>query len=133
MKKILIIIFLLLIGFIIKIPEYEELNTLAIIEGIGVSYNDEAYTIYLKEIIPIKDDQGITYKYEYYKGEGKNIEIAFKRLKDKASKKIYLKRCKFVVTNLRYSDEILKKLNIKPNNIYHQKSDIYKKLKKTEA
>ena len=50
-----------------------------------------------------------------------------------ASKKIYLKRCKFIVTNLKYSNEIIKELNIKPNNIYHQTKDIYKKLEKTES
>lgn len=133
MKKILIIIIVIILGFIIKIPEYEELNTLAIIEGAGISYNDEIYTIYLKEVIPIKDDQGMSYKYDYYKGEGKTISKALEKLKDNANKKIYLKRCKFIVTNLKYSNEIIKVLNIKPNNIYHQTKDIYKKLEKTES
>lgn len=130
MKKILIIIIVIILGIFIKIPEYEELNNLAIIGGVAVSYNDKNYTVYLKEIIPIKDEQGINYEYEYYKGEGKTIDNALKQIYKNSKKKIYLKRCKFLVTNLKHSQKIIKELNINPDNIYHPTDNIYKFLKK---
>ena len=66
MKKIFILILIILGGIIFKIPEYKELNQLAIIESIGLYYDESNYVIYLREIIPIKSDEGIDYEYKYY-------------------------------------------------------------------
>ena len=67
MKRIILILLIILELFIIKIPKYEELNNLVIIKEIAVEYSKDKYTIYLKEIIPIKANQGINYKYKIYK------------------------------------------------------------------
>ena len=80
MKKVGIIILLISIVVFPKISPYVELNNLAIIESIGVRYKDENYTIWLKEVIPIKDEQGINYEYEYYKGTGQSIDKAYKEI-----------------------------------------------------
>lgn len=130
MKKILMIMLIIVLGITIKIPEYEELNNLAIIETIGINYNNEIYTIYLKEIIPEKKEQGIKYEYEYYQGEGKSIKNAYAQILKKTKKKIHLKRCKYFVTNEKYSDKAIKELNVNPINVYHYKKDIYDKIKK---
>ena len=58
----LLIIFLLIPLLFINIPPYIELNNLAIIEEIGIKQNKENYTLYLKEIIPIKEELGIPVK-----------------------------------------------------------------------
>lgn len=129
MKKIVVLCIIIIITFIIPIPSYVELNNLAIIEGIAVSYNNRQYTIWLKETIPTKGEQGINYEYKYYKGSSSSIDKAFKKAEDKTKKKLYLKRTKFLVTNLKNSDPILKKLQIKPKSIYHSTEDIEEKLK----
>lgn len=130
-KRFLILLFLISMSIFFKIPEYVELNNLAIIEGIGVSYNNNHYTIYLKEVIPTKDDLGINYKYNYYKEDGKTIKTTLKKLQKKTKKKLYLSRAKFLITNKKTSTKILKDLNLNIKYIYHTKYNIYKKLKET--
>ena len=66
----LLIIFLLIPLLFINIPPYIELNNLAIIEEIGIKQNKENYTLYLKEIIPIKEDNILKWvKLNEYNGE----------------------------------------------------------------
>ena len=102
MKKLLIII-LLIPTFFIKIPEYvenpgevkflyEDNNELVEIE------DENHIKLYLKEIIPIKSDQGITYKYKYYQEEGSNIKNIIKKIKLNTNKKLYLKKTKKLIT-----------------------------------
>ncbi len=129
MKKIFIILIIILGAYIIKIPTYVELNNLAIIEQIAINYKNEYYTIYLKEIIPKKDENGINYEYTYYKASGKNIKSTLNKLNNKTKKKLYLKKVKSLITNLNTTKKVIKELNINPQNIIHTKKDIYKKLK----
>ena len=131
MKKIITITIIILSLFIIDIPPYVELNKLAIIDSIGIDYNNITYTVWLKEIIPIKDENGINYKYQYYKGTGKTIKNAYNMIEQKTKKKLYLKRVKLLITNLKTSDDITKTLNIKPKTIYHSKQNILNHLKKS--
>lgn len=134
MKKIIILIVLIItFGFIIKIPVYHELNDLAIIQGIGVEYKNSSYIVYMKEIIPIRNDQGISYKYKYYEADADLLEKAMKKVQDKTKKKLYYKRCKFLVTNINNSDYLKKVLNIHPKNVYHPSGDIRSYLAKTNS
>ena len=130
MKKLFIIIIIILGAYIFKIPKYNELNNLAIIESIAVEYDGTNYTLYLKEIIPTKNDQGIKYDYKYYQEKDKTIESSYKKIKEKTKKKLYLKRCKFLITNIHNSENIIRILSISPEIIYHEPNNIYKKLKK---
>ncbi|MDD5888336.1 MAG: hypothetical protein PUC82_02475 [bacterium] len=129
MKKIFILILIILGGIIFKIPEYKELNQLAIIESIGLYYDENNYVIYLREIIPIKSDEGINYEYKYYEAKAESIKKSFDEVVKNSKKKFYLKRCQNFITNLNSSDEALKILNIEPKNIFHSTSDIDKLLK----
>ncbi len=135
MKKIMILVILvILFGFIIKIPAYHELNDLAIINGIGVSYKNGSYTIYMKEMIPTRSDDGIEYKYKIYTGSGDDLESALSEITDGTKKKLYYKKCKFLVTDINYSDFINEVLNIKPKNIYHPPTnDVESILEKTNS
>ena len=77
MKKIIVLVVLIIMfGFIIKIPEYHELNDLAIIQGVGVEYKNHSYTVYMKEVIPVRSDMGIDYEFKYYEGESSDLEKA---------------------------------------------------------
>lgn len=118
MKKLLIII-LLIPTLFIKIPEYVELNNLIIIDTIIVKEDKNHIKLYLKEIIPTKSNQGITYKYKYYHEEGSNIKNIIKKIKLNTNKKLYLKKTKKLITNKKNTDIIKKELDIKPNSIIH--------------
>lgn len=131
MKRILIILLVLVLAYFIKIPEYRELNDIAIINGIAVEYDGYNYTVYLKEVIPVKSDQGIDYEYKYYKEQAASIDKAYKEIVSNTKKKLYLKRCKFLVSNLDTTDKIREYFNINPSTIYHSQKNIYDKLKNT--
>lgn len=136
MKKIFILLFLIIFfGIIFKIPEYHELNDLAIIQGIGISYENNNYTIYMKEVIPIRNDEGIKCKYKIYIGDGDDLNSALLKVSTKTKKKLYYKRCKFLITNIENSDSIKEILRISPNNIYHPslQEDIKNILLKTNS
>ena len=68
MKKYILIIILIILSCFIKIPKYKELNHLKVIDKIVIDCDE---TI-LREIIPMRDDNGIEYKYRYYTVESIN-------------------------------------------------------------
>ena len=131
LKAIGVLILLILPVFIFKVPEYVELNDLAIIRGVGLSCQGEKVTLTLKEIIPIKGENGITYQYEYYQGESEDISGSYRKILDKTKKKLYLSKVKFLVTNCKNSDEFFQKFPLEDVKIYHVKKSVIKKLKKT--
>ena len=122
MKRIIILILLLSIS--LMIPKYTELNHLIIIDGIGIEKENDIYTIYLREIIPIKDNNSIKYEYKYYKEKDNDINKAINKINDKTNKKLYLDKIKFLVTN----SNDYKSLKIKLKNIY-KANDVYQTLK----
>lgn len=119
MKKILLIITIILELLIIDIPTYVELNNIAIIEEITIIKEKNKYKIKLKEIIPIKANQGIEYKYKYYEEESTTLKKTIKKINQKTKKKLYLKKAKFLTTNIIVTNEIIKDLKIKPQIITH--------------
>lgn len=134
MKKVIILVVLIItFGFIIKIPEYHELNDIAIIQGVGVEYKNNSYVIYMKEVVPVRSELGIDYKFKYYEGESTDLEKAVERVQDKTKKKLYYNKVKFLVTDIENSDYIKDVLKIKPRNVYHPAGDIKEHLKKTNS
>ena len=119
--EIILLITLIIIRLFIKIPNYVELNNLAIIENIEVECLNNSYKIRLKEIIPIKDDNGIEYDNKYYEEEGKSLKQIKKLFKDKNNKKIYYQRIKSIKTNCKTTDSIKKTFDINPKTIIHKK------------
>lgn len=63
MKRYIILIIILFLSIFVKIPRYIELNDLKIIESINC---DKDY-YYLKEIIPIRNNNGIEYEKKIHK------------------------------------------------------------------
>lgn len=118
MKKLIIATILLIIISLFFVPPYNELNNLAIIDRIGIEQKDKIYYVYLREVIPTKSDNGISYKYKVYDASTDELENVLDILQDKTKKKLYLKKVKSLITNIN-SDDIKDKLNIKPESIYH--------------
>ena len=131
MKRILIVIVIMFGALFFKIPEYKELNNIAIIEGIAIEYDGANYTVYLKEVIPVKSDKGIDYEYKFYNEKSSSVEKAYKKIVSNTKKKLYLKRCKFLISNLYTTNDVIIYFDINPTTIYHSKNDIYDKLKST--
>ncbi len=129
MKKNFIIILFIFLTNIFFVPKYNELNNLAIIDNIGVSFKDNNYTVYLREIIPTKDNNKMHYDYKIYEETTSNLDNALVLLQAKTKKQLYLKKVKTLLINTE-SDEVISKLKIKPKVIYHT-NNILKKLKKS--
>ena len=106
MKKYLFLLLLLIPLLFIKIPEYNELNNLAIIDRIYISCNNN-YNVKLREIIPIKDNNGIKYEYKYYKGNGNNIYSIIKNIDEKTKKKLFYKHVENIYSKCINKKEIL--------------------------
>lgn len=130
MRNIIFIFVVLLGAVFIKIPEYVELNDLAIIKDIGIEYDNGRYTIILKEVIPKKDVNGINYEYKYYEESSDDFNKAFNNIKENTNKKIYLNKVKTIITNYDKTDKFIKDLNINPDEIIHIKKNIKKELVK---
>ena len=84
MKKILILI-IIIIGtyLLLDIPKYIELNDLKIIDRITINCDN----IILREIIPVKDDNSIEYKYKYYNKINNNFYYKKAKIINKCQKK----------------------------------------------
>ncbi len=127
MKKILFLGVLIIIGILLKIPPYVELNDLAIIIGIGIEENNDSCYVYLKEAIPIKEENGLKEKYKYYHNKGTNCEEALKKIKKTTKKKVYLQKSKYLIIN--HEKKLPKKFLFKNEKIYKTKKDVFKLLK----
>lgn len=134
LKTVFVVILVLVPIFIFKIPEYVELNDLAIIEGIGLSCHEDGVTLYLKEVVPVKSDAGITYQYNYYQSDGKKLDNAYQKIQNKEDKKIFIDRSQYIVTNCTSTDFIFEYFHLYNLKIQHQHTNknIVKQLKKTK-
>lgn len=130
MKKMFLILIIIFELTVIKIPKYVELNNLAIIEEIFIEEKNNQYTLVLKEVIPLKGDQGITYEYDYHKSTASSLEKAYKKIKTNAKKKLYLSKAKSLTTNSKSIDKIITNLKIKPKNIIHTNKVLPKQINK---
>ena len=134
LKTVFVVILVLVPIFIFKIPAYVELNDLAIIEGIGLSCHEDGVTLYLKEVVPVKSDAGITYQYNYYQSDGKKLDNAYQKIQNKEDKKIFIDRSQYIVTNCTSTDFIFEYFHLYDLKIQHQHTNknIVKQLKKTK-
>lgn len=119
MKKIFLTLIIILEILIIKIPEYNELNNIAIIEEISVIKQNNKYYITFKEIIPIKENNSLTYKYKEHKIKTNDLTKSLDEISKTTKKKLYLSKTKSLTTNLTYSNKIIKLYKIKPKIINH--------------
>lgn len=129
MKCYYFIIISFIVGFFLPIPKYVELNHLMIVDRIGLDCLNNQYTLYLKEIIPKKGDNGINYDFQLYSGDGSSISEAYDNLLKKNHKKVFLKDVQELITNCVKSDKSIYYFSVKPNHIVYTKKNIKKELK----
>ena len=113
MRKIILVLSILLLS--IFVPKYIELNDLIIIDKIEIIYSDKYY-IRLREILPIRDNNGIKYTYKTYNYKFNSIDEMTNFFNHK--KRFYFNKVKSLYINIP-SDKIRKALHIKPKIIYH--------------
>ena len=114
MRKIILVLSILLLSLLV--PKYIELNDLIIVDKIEIIYSDKYY-IRLREILPIRDNNGIKYTYNTYKFNFNNIDEMNKFFNNK--KRFYFNKVKSLYINIP-SDEVRYTLNIHPKTIIHK-------------
>ncbi len=110
-----ILLFLIVLLFSFFVPKYIELNNLIIIDKIEIIYKDKYY-VRLREVLPIRDNNGIKYTYNTYKYSFDEIDDFTYYFNNK--KRFYFNKVKSLYTNIP-SDRIRFILKIKPKTIYH--------------
>ena len=117
MKKIIILLLVFLfIGLLFNIPKYNELNNIVIIDKIKIDCSNDI-DILLREVNPVKTDNGITYNYTYYKNNIKNINMFKSSFTNKYHKSFYYNKVKILESNCNDIDRITSSINVKPNKI----------------
>ena len=131
MKRIIYVVLIcsFILSFFIK-DKYVELNNLVIVDSIGLECSDEVFNIYLKEVIPIKDDSGIEYEYKYYNIKSDDLEKSYSLFDEKINKMIYYKSTKNIITNCTNTKKLISTYKIKPKYIIHTNKNIKKELSK---
>lgn len=89
-KYFFMFLIILFLSFFIKIPKYVELNEIKIIKSITVDCSNN-YSIVMKEIKPIKKDNGFSYTYKKYSGNGNSFIRAIKSIENNNHNKFYYK------------------------------------------
>ncbi len=110
MKKLLIMI-ISIIPILFVVPKYNELNNLTIIDKINIKCYKNQYQIILREKKITKNENGITYKYNYYKNNLYNINNIRKEFKNKYHKNFYYQKIKKYETSCVDKNTIKKILN----------------------
>ena len=114
-KYIIFLIIIILSYFFYPIKSYIELNNLAIIDKIEVNCSLD-YKFILREIIPIKSNNSLNYKYKDIIFIGDNLSSINKQISN-YSKKIYLKHIKVFKSNCLNDRKIIDYFSIKPKKI----------------
>ena len=103
MKKIII---LLIICFLLGgCYDYQELNDLSLVSGIGIDYIDDEYVVSFEIIESIKEGSSTTIKPKIVKGKDKDLAEAFNKAMKNSNKKVYMEHVKVLI----YSEEMAKK------------------------
>ena len=112
MKRYLVFLILFIVLFLLPMKSYVELNNLAIVDRIDVDCSDK-YILTIQEIIPVKDDNTIEYKYKKYESINTSLEKAKKEIEDSTDKKFYYQKTKRIKTNSCNKKKILELFGIK--------------------
>ena len=86
MKKIIIIIFIILLG---GCYNYKELNKIAIVSSIAIDKKDDKYLVSAQVMNVKSEEESSSSKVIVYDEEGKTIEEALRKMTTKSNKKLY--------------------------------------------
>ena len=121
MKKIILIIIILLVTACSK---YEELNDLAIISNISISIKNNEYEVTMQEIIPKKENNKVSYEYEYRTSLDKNLKKAFSNIIDHSPKKMYFAHLQNIIIDNKNRDKIVNSLLKYKNNNFNKNTSL---------
>ena len=101
MKRYIVVVFSILYLFSVCNfnPKYVELNNLLIVDKIDVVCEKDSYLVTIREVIPIRDDNGIEYEHKNYQREGTDLSKMIKEIENETRKKVYLKKAKVTSKN----------------------------------
>ena len=115
MRKIIII--LIVLSFItillFDIPKYSELNNISVIDKIKVKCHQNYYDVTLREVTLYRRDSGVTFRYNYYENDVKNLANLKEDYSDKYHKIFYYDKVKYLETNCDNIDVLKKMFNNK--------------------
>ena len=103
MKKIIILIFMCL--FLGGCYDYQELNDLSLVSGIGIDYINEEYVVSFEITESVKEGSSATLKPKIVKGQDESLTEAFNKAMKNSNKKVYMEHVKV----LAYSESMAKK------------------------
>lgn len=95
MKKVFLLGLILLL--ITGCTPYSEANHLAIVDMIGLSYQDQKYHLYLTVVEPKKEENDTENEHKYYKVTGKSLGEAFEKANQISKKSTYLEHLSIVL------------------------------------
>lgn len=95
MKKIILLV--VSIFLLSGCYDYQELNDVSIINGIGVDYKDDKYLVSLEVITSSKEGTSSKIKTYVITGKDENIVTAFNNAMNKANKKVYMQHVKGLI------------------------------------
>ena len=95
MKKIILIVMILFITS--GCYDYQELNEINIISGVGIDYKDDEYEVSLEVINSEKDGTSSKISTEIIKGKDSDIADAFNEAIAASDKEVYMERIKLLI------------------------------------
>lgn len=118
MKRIIVLLVFSSIFIIIFLntPKYGELNNISVIDKITIKCNNDYYDVTLREVLLLRKDNGITFKYNYYRNRTDDIINIKDDYTKKYHKVFYYDKVKSLETNCVntdiFKDTFNKKLTI---------------------
>ncbi len=112
MKKYLLFFISFIILLFLPISSYVELNHLIIADEIHVSCKD-SYTLIIREIIPIRENNSIDYQYKEYQSSHKNLKSAKNNIEESAKDKFYYRKARIFTSNCPNKNKILELFDLK--------------------
>ena len=94
MKKIILLIICLLLS---GCYDYQELNDMSIVSGIGISYEDDEYVVSLEITESVKSSNDSSISTKIVKGQDKSIANAFSKAMKNSNKQVYMELVKVLV------------------------------------
>lgn len=121
MKRIIIFTILIVLLYFVNIPPYVELNDLIIINKINVICSDGMYKLDFSEILPIRNENGITYKYKSYSSNYfDEIDKSYDDIFENIQKKVFFVKNLKINSNCKNTNILLaffKNKKINTNNV----------------
>lgn len=103
MKKVFLLGLILFL--ITGCTPYSEANHLAVVDMIGLSYQDQEYQLYLTVVEPEKKENDTENQHKYYKVTGRSLGEAFEKANQISKKSTYLEHLSIILLDTSLLDD----------------------------